>query len=138
MTTGGIAGGDSYLGKGMDPIATSDSYNSQCYPYFPPPGEVVEEALEERIQAWKEWGADIGCDHMQIAKLSLETSLTGVPPFRMKINVNTNIDGEVKRLNDLSSEEYDTVSGFVHNGAKSAAYRIITVDRIGNVPADLS
>eukprot|EP00973_Karenia_brevis_P066051 9179830-Karenia_brevis.AAC.1 len=56
----------------------------------------------------------------------------------MKINVNTNIDGEIKRLNTLSDEDYDMVSGFFHNGAKSAAYRIITVDRIGNVPADMS
>eukprot|EP00973_Karenia_brevis_P088174 12226169-Karenia_brevis.AAC.1 len=78
----------------MDPITTSEYYNSQCYPYFPPPGEVVEETLDERIQAWKEWGENIGCDDMQIAKLSLEASLTGVPPFRMKINVNANINGE--------------------------------------------
>eukprot|EP00973_Karenia_brevis_P025513 3521098-Karenia_brevis.AAC.1 len=55
----------------------------------------------------------------------------------MKINVNVNINGDIKRPNYLSDEEYDTASGFFQNGAKSALYRIITVDRIGNVPADL-
>eukprot|EP00973_Karenia_brevis_P050519 7012661-Karenia_brevis.AAC.1 len=122
----------------MDAIVTSDHYNAQSYPYFPPPSEIVEETLEERIQAWKTWGEDIGCENLQVATLSLETSLTGAPPFRMKINVDTNIDGDIKRLNDLPDEEYDMVSGFFHNGAKSAAYRVITVDHIGNVPADMS
>eukprot|EP00973_Karenia_brevis_P006517 886787-Karenia_brevis.AAC.1 len=56
----------------------------------------------------------------------------------MTINVKVNINGDIKRLNDLSDEDYDTVSGFFQNGAKSARYRVITVDRIGNVLADLT
>eukprot|EP00973_Karenia_brevis_P028281 3897173-Karenia_brevis.AAC.1 len=42
----------------MDAIVTSDHYNTQSHPYFPPPTEIVQETLEERIQAWKAWGED--------------------------------------------------------------------------------
>eukprot|EP00973_Karenia_brevis_P032606 4501519-Karenia_brevis.AAC.1 len=80
----------------------------------------------------------MGMDDLNIEALSMEASVTGVPPFRMKINILTNIDGEIKRLNTLSDESYQMVSSFFHNGAKAAAYRIITIDRIGNVPADMN
>eukprot|EP00973_Karenia_brevis_P008070 1093507-Karenia_brevis.AAC.1 len=90
----------------MDAITISDHYNAQTHPYFPPPNEVAEETLDERIQVWKTWGTDVGLDDLNIAALSMEASVTGVPPFRMNINLLTNVDGGIKRLNTLPDEEY--------------------------------
>eukprot|EP00973_Karenia_brevis_P024317 3355245-Karenia_brevis.AAC.1 len=73
---------------------------------------------------------------MQISKLSKEASLTGEPPFRMKVNVRVNIDGVIKRLNELTDKEYEQVSTLFCNGAKAAHNRVIIIDCIGNVPAD--
>eukprot|EP00973_Karenia_brevis_P013870 1881394-Karenia_brevis.AAC.1 len=67
----------------------------------------------------------------------MDASLTGVPPFRMKINVRVNMKGEIKRINSLTDDEYKLFSSFFYNGAKCAAYRIIIIDQIGNVPADM-
>eukprot|EP00973_Karenia_brevis_P069233 9626708-Karenia_brevis.AAC.1 len=61
----------------MDAITTSDHYNPQTYPYFPPPNEVAEETLDERIQVWRTWGEDVGLGDLNIAALSMEASLTG-------------------------------------------------------------
>eukprot|EP00973_Karenia_brevis_P025933 3578221-Karenia_brevis.AAC.1 len=67
----------------------------------------------------------------------MEASLTGIPPFRMKINVKVNIDGDIKRLNDLSDEDYTTVSAFFQNGAKAARHRVITVDPLHRLYAQV-
>eukprot|EP00973_Karenia_brevis_P040325 5570987-Karenia_brevis.AAC.1 len=88
----------------MDDVTTSEHYNARTHPYFPPPGEVVEDTLDERIQVWKTWGTELGMDDVNIQAVSMEASVTGVPPFRMKINILTNIDGDIKRLNTLSDE----------------------------------
>eukprot|EP00973_Karenia_brevis_P010173 1377561-Karenia_brevis.AAC.1 len=69
---------------------------------------------------------------MKIERPTLETSITGQPSSRMRINVRV-IDRNqtVRRLNDLTDEEYQDFRAFFCNGTHAARNKYFCTDVLG-------